>query len=693
MQLIGVDTGGTFTDAVAVTGDGRVVASKALSTPAQVETGVLAAIELLAAELELSPQELLAGTDVFAHGTTVGLNAVLTGTGATVGVLTTAGFESTLAIAKANKVHGLTDEDLRRPTSWDKPPLLVPRRRVLGVRGRIDRSGQVVEPLDEAGVRAALRSRAASGVDAVAVALLWSPVNPTHEQRVAAIAAEELPGCHVSLSSELAPRIGEYERTCSVVLDAYVAPLVSSYLGRLHAALADRKFGGTLLVTRMGGGVQSVDAARRSPVQTLRSGPAGGLAATAKVGAALGHPNVVATDVGGTSFDVGLVLAGEPGYAARPMIDRFALAMPVVDITSIGTGGGSLAWVDPVLGALRVGPQSAGADPGPACYGRGGTQPTLTDAAAVAGYVERLGGTLELDVAAAAAAIDRMIARPRGLSVAAAAAGIRDVACEQMKDLVRRTTVERGHDPGDFALLAYGGAGPQYAGRYAEDLGVREILVPAFAAQFSAFGAIASDIRAAAEHDLAPASLHESLDAVNAAAARLAASVRAQLELGQAPLPPGRQVTVRRRIGLRFYRQVHRVDIVLPERAIGPDDVAALTDQFRQRYEQVVGPGSGKADTPIEVVAVSAEALLPMPLPAGDPRRAGTAAPRRHRAALFDGHRQECPVYAWDDLGADQCVPGPAFVESESTTVVVHPGHSARIGTDGHLRLTTRARS
>jgi N-methylhydantoinase A len=692
VQLIGVDTGGTFTDAVAVTADGRVVVTKALSTPERVEDGVLAALDQLADALQTTVEELLAATDVLAHGTTVGLNAVLTGAGATVGVLTTAGFESTLAIAKASKVHGLSDEDLRRPTRWDKPRQLVPRRMVRGVPGRIDRTGRELEPLDEDAVRTALRSLAGAGVDALAVALLWSPQNPAHEHRLAEIARQELPGCHISLSSELAPRIGEYERTCSVMLDAYVAPLVSAYLGRLEGALVQRKFGGLLLVTRMGGGMQSVDSARQAPIQTLRSGPAGGLAAAQRVGAALGHPNIVATDVGGTSFDVGLVLSGEPAYASRPMIDRFALAMPVVDITSIGTGGGSIAWVDRAMGALRVGPQSAGAEPGPICYGRGGTRPTLTDAAAVVGYVDQLGGTLDLDVDAASRAIERDVATPLGIGVLEAAEGIVQVACEQMKDLVRRTTVERGHDPSDFALYAYGGAGPQYAGRYARDLGVREIIVPAFAAQFSAFGAIASDIRAAAEHDLVPGPLAAAVHTVNAIRARLAESVRAQLDLGRTSVI-GRNgsSSVRCHVGLRFYRQVHRVDVPLPDRAIGAADVGQLTAEFRRRYEQVVGPGSANADTPIEAVAVSAEATMPMALPRAAGRAIGAAAPVRHREAHFDGNQLRCPVFAWDELGVDQSVPGPAFVESAGTTVVVYPGQRARADADGHLRLTTGA--
>ena len=688
MLRIGVDTGGTFTDAVAVTDAGQVVVGKALSTPRHVEEGVLDALTLIADQLGQGLPELLAATDVLAHGTTVGLNTLLTRTGAQVGLVTTKGFESTLAIAKANKLRGLHQQDLHVPVRWEKPHQLIDRTFVVGASERIDAGGQVVEKLDEPALRAALHQLWSRGARSIAVALLWSVVNPVHERRIREIVRDVLPEAHVTLSSDLAPRIGEYERTSTVVLDAYVAPLVASYLKRLEADLEARGFAGMLVVMRMGGGVQGVEAARKAPIQTLRSGPAGGVAAAQKLGAALGHRHVIATDVGGTSFDVGLVIDGTPQYTRQPMIDRQALAIPAVDIESIGTGGGSIAWFDEDLGALRVGPESAGASPGPACYALGGTRPTVTDAAAVLGYVDRLGGSLKLDVDAAAFAIERDIGRPMGLDVHAAAEGIVEVACEQMRDLIRRATIQRGYNPADFALFVYGGAGPQYAGRYADGLGVVEVIVPNLAAEFSAFGAIASDLRASEERDLRPAPLRSSIHVVNRALEEVEQAVRRQLtSVDRFAQRAGAVSEVHRAVGLRFYRQVHRIDVPVPEGAIGPHEAERLVAEFRDRYERIVGPGSAPGDTPVEVVAVSAEAVLPVPLAIPPVRGSAVVGARRSRPAWFDHVEVPTPVYWWDELGADQKIDGPALIDSATTTVVVFPHQRAVVDSTGDIRL------
>lgn len=683
MRLIGVDTGGTFTDAVAVDDGGCVSIGKALSTPDRVDDGVLAAIGAIADGAGTTVRDLLTGTDVLAHGTTVGLNALLTRTGARVGLLTTEGFESTLAIAKANKLYELTDTDLHSPSRWRKPVAPVRRSDVLGIQERIDVTGSIVTPLDETGTRSAIRRLLDAGVDSLAVSLLWSPVNPLHERRVRELAAELSPGTHVSISSEVAPRIGEYERTCTTVIDAYTAPLVTRYLRRLEERLREHGFRGEFVVMRMAGGVQPVAAALRTPVQTLRSGPAGGVSACQRLGRLSGRAELIATDVGGTSFDVGLVIGGEPYSAGTPSIDRLPLAVPAVDIPSIGTGGGSIAWYDRSLRTLRVGPQSAGADPGPACYGRGGVLPTLTDAAVVLGYLQRLGGTLDLDRAAAQRAITEHLAGPLGLGVLETAEGILSVAAAQMRDLVRRTTIQRGHDPSDFALVAYGGAGPQYVGRYAADLGVREVVIPGLAAEFSAFGAMSSDLRVSGERDLQPCRLQDAGELVQAALDRIAPEVKAQLGSGE--------LVVRRLVGLRFYRQLNRIDLPVPD---GPVDKAVLTDlaeRFLRRYEDLVGPGSAPPDSPIEVVAVVVEAIRPVAVPERTARPTAGAEPIRRQPAWFDGRHRDCPVFRWDDIAAAQRLCGPCLVESDQTTVVVYPGQALRMLPDGNaiLELTT----
>jgi N-methylhydantoinase A len=688
VQLIGVDAGGTFTDTVVATADGRLAVGKALSTPGRLEDGVTASLADAGTRLGIDVEELLGHTDILAHGTTAGLNALLTRTGATVGLLTTAGFESTLAIAKANKVHGLSDDELQQPTSWIKPPLLVPRRLTRGIDERIDAHGDVLVALQDDDARARLEELAAEGVDSLAIALLWSVANPAHEDRLAALAAEILPDAHLSVSSRLVPRIGEYERTSTVVVDAYVGPLVSSYLARLEDKLRSNGFGGLFVVMRMGGGVLPAAVARQMPVQTLHSGPVGGVAGSATVGAQLGHTHVITTDVGGTSFDVGLVIEGDVMFSAKPMIERQALGIPVVDVSSIGTGGGSIAWLDDALGVLRVGPKSAGAAPGPACYGRGGTEATVTDAAVVLGLVDGLGGTLDLDIEAARHVIQERIADPLGMTVEAAADGIVDVACEEMHDLIRRITVQRGHDPTDFSLYAFGGAGPQYAGRFAKGLGVRELVIPVLAAEFSAYGAIASEVKVMVERDLLPSDPHLGLDRINHALDELEAQARRQLTVtGEVVERLGGAAHVVRSVGLRFYRQIHRIDLPVGPDALGAADIDDLVAAFIKRYERMLGSGAARGDAPIEVVSVSVQLVVPVPTAPLPTRPTGTADALHHRTGWFEGSSTQCPVYRWSDVGAGQTIAGPAFVESEQSTVVVYPGHTAVVDQFANIRI------
>ncbi|WP_419928205.1 hydantoinase/oxoprolinase family protein [Candidatus Poriferisocius sp.] len=495
---IGIDTGGTFTDAVVVTGAAEgfvpIGQGKALSTPGDLIAGALASVEAAAADLNLTAREVLSQADSVDYATTVGLNALLTGSGAPIALITTEGFEATLPVARAAKVAGLSPAEATEAICWSKPPMLLSRRRIVGVPERIDSAGEVVRPLDEAAVVAAVESLREDGVTSFAVSLLWSVADPRHEHRVAELIGRIHPEAHVTLSSAV-PRIGEYERTMTAVLDAYVAPLVADEIQALADALAERGFAGQLRVMQSRGDSCAVGDALRS-VETLQSGPVAGLLASAKLANALGRSEAIATDVGGTSFDVGLITDGEVTVARRPMIGRWALAHPVVEVVSIGTGGGSLAWIDPVLGSLRVGPQSAGAQPGPACYRRGGTAPTLTDAAVALGHMSELGGVVDLDRAAATHAVEREVAAPLGLSVPDAADAVVGVACSQMADLIRRVTVQRGHDPTGFVMLAYGGAAPQYATRYAAEVGVGEVVVPAAASVFSALGAAGGDIGA-----------------------------------------------------------------------------------------------------------------------------------------------------------------------------------------------------
>jgi N-methylhydantoinase A len=684
MQLVGVDTGGTFTDAVVVRNDGTIGVGKALSTPGALERGVVASIAVAAADAGLTLENALAGADFVAHGTTAGLNALLTQTGARVGLLTTRGFEATVPMARANTVRGINETEKTEAVRWSKPALLMSRRLIRGVAERIDADGAVVLPLDETQARAAIAELAEACVDAIAISLLWAPANPAHEQRLRQLVLERLPGVSVTLASELAPRIGEYERTMTAVLNAYVAPLLAAYTRRLEDELRRRGFAGTLLLTKNSGGVQRATSLDGRSVETLNSGPVGGLVATAALGALLGHQRVVATDVGGTSFDVGLVVNGRPRMAARPLIGRYDVATPVVDIVSIGTGGGSIAWLDAELGALRVGPASAGAEPGPVCYGRGGAAPTVTDAAVVLGYLDRVGSS-PLDMSAATTVIEQAIGAPLGLEVHEAAEGILEVASAQMADLVRRATIMRGHDPADFVLYAYGGAAPQYVGRYARQIGVLAAFVPELAAVFSAFGAVSGDFRVSVTRDLGPHALLSALDATRETLRELEREARVDLDAGAA----ASGVRIQRRAGLRFARQVNELQIELSPGALDERAAQAVISAFRDTYERLVGAGTALSDAPVELVNLSVDAFLRLapPTPARRAKGATVAEADGEREAWFDRKPWTCPVYLARALPTGAPVAGPAFIELPTTTIVVYPGQQATRDAAGNVRL------
>jgi len=696
MYRIGVDTGGTFTDCVIIDATGRVGVGKALSTHDDLSVGICNSIENAARTVGLTLDDALRGADLLAHATTVGINALLTGNGARVGLITTAGFEGTVPIARGNKVIGIEERLRTEAVHWQKPTMLLPRRNIVGVHERIDAHGTVLEKLNDEDARRAFAILRERDVQAVAVALLWSIIDPRHELQLAELAAEELPGVHVTLSHQLAPRIGEYERTMTTLLNAYVAPLVSVYIEKLRDVFASRGFRGRFVVNQSSGGVKDASRIVHAPVDTLNSGPVGGVCAALDLGRRLGHLNVVATDVGGTSFDVGLVADGRLQYARRPMIGMYPLATPVVDLTSIGTGGGSIAWIDDTIGALRVGPQSAGADPGPVCYGRGGERATVTDAAVALGYLTQLGGTLQLDAGAARAAIERTIAGPLGVTVEHAADDILRVANAQMADLVRRSTVQRGHNPADFALYAYGGAAPQYAGRYAADLGVAEVVIPSLASVFSAYGAAATDLRNMAELEIRPETIESALEWLPAELDRLEATARAAVDADASPAVDAdvsSATRVERRISLRFARQVHSLSIVIVDAV----DAATLSATFRAEYERLVGAGTAFASAGIEAVGITVEARAPV---VTDAAIAGT----RHgigasleavgtRPAWFDGATVECSVYDGATLPAGARITGPAFVELPTTTLVVYPGHIALQESTGDIRLLLPAKN
>jgi N-methylhydantoinase A len=690
MYTVAVDIGGTFTDVVAIDGaSGRMAMGKALTTPADLQRGVLDGLAGAADDLGVALPRLLGDAARMVHATTQSSNAVFAFAGAKTAVLATRGFGDTLVIMRATgRVAGLSVFERHHYRATGKPRLLADERDVFEIPERIDYAGRVVMPLDEAAVRAAAREIRRRGYEAVAVAYLFSHQNAAHERRTAELLAEEAPGLYVSLSAEVAPVIGEYERSATALFNAYVGPVVSGYLARLDRTLADAGLRQPLLVVQSNGGVTTT--AQVVPIFTVESGPAAGVVGAAHLARSLGRPDVIATDVGGTTFKVALIRGGEWGYAHETVLKQYQLRLPMIDVASIGAGGGSIAWVDGRR--LRVGPRSAGAEPGPACYGRGGTEPTVTAADLALGYLSPdrfLGGRMALHPERAREAIASRVAAPLfDGDVLAAAAGIRRVIDSQMADLIRKVTLERGHDPRAFAMMAYGGCGPAHAGSYGADAGVSEIVIPFFATVHSAVGAALSDARFSLRHS-EPIVLP--VDPARLEAIYLAMERAGERSLAAAGVPPARR-TRRRWVEARFRRQVHHVRIDAPAR-FDTDALAALAQAFEREYERLFGPGSALADAGIELVNYGVEAIGATDKPAFERAPAGgRASPRTERKAWCPraAAMVPTPVYDGPSLAPGTAIDGPAVIEHPGTTIVALAGQRVMIDEWRHTRLHAR---
>lgn len=679
--VVAVDSGGTFSDCTVIGRDGRVTTGKAPSTPFDYSEGVLASVAAAGGKLGLSEMELLERSLLFAHGTTVATNALLTRTGSPTGFLTTRGHEDAIVIGRTfQKVAGLTEAEITQVSLLGKPAPIVPRELIAGVDERIDVTGAVVVPLNQASLETAVSTLLRRGAESLAVSFLWSFLNPTHEQAVKAFLEERYPDIPLSLSSELAPVIKEYERGITVAINGYLIGRTGSYLERLLERLRSSGYARRAVVMQSSGGVTSIERARYRAVNLLTSGPAGGVIAAKALADLLGHEHVITTDVGGTSFDVGLIVGGEPQFAESPILDQYQLVAPMIDVATIGAGGGSVAWVEPETGILRVGPHSAGADPGPACYGRGGTEPTVTDADLVVGRLNPgyfLGGRQALDLDAAHRAIDERIAGPLGVSVPQAALDILRIADSHMTDLVRRVSIERGFDPRRFVIYAFGGAGPTHVGSYGAGMRARAAVVPAFASEFSAFGIGSSDILAVAEMS-EPANAPLDVDRLKAIFADL--EERATGELSANGVDEQR-MTFRRFVRLRYRGQVHELRTPVP--ALNGSD-APLLDAFERLYEAKYGRGAAYKQAGIQALTyiVHGHGALLHPVleaePLGDERADGALAGRR--AVFFEPDGPvETDVYRFELLRPGNRLFGPAVVEAPTTTILVHPRQQAYV--------------
>jgi N-methylhydantoinase A len=680
---LGVDIGGTFTDATLVDeSSGAVRIAKVSTTPHDPSVGFLAATERILAEAEVPGSELR----YLAHATTVATNAIIEGDVARTGFVTTDGFRDLLEIQRQTR-SALYD------VHFEKPRPLVPRQLCFGVRERLGPDGSVRRPLDEGHAREIAAALRAEEVEAVAVCLLHAYVNPAHEERVGEILAEELPGVEISLSSSVAPEFREYLRASTTVINAGIQPVVARYLQGIEERLDASGVEAELLVMQSAGGVYTAEAAKRRPVYMVESGPAAGVIAAAELGRALGRLDVVSFDMGGTTAKVGLVQDGTPtvtkdyqvGSAAHAGVGAaqfsgYPVRTPVVDLVEIGAGGGSIAWID-AGGKLRVGPRSAGADPGPVCYGRGGSEPTITDANLVLGRLGAdsfLGGEIVLDEEAARGAIAERCAAPLGLDVVEAAHGIVEIANAAMGNALHLVSVQRGYDPRGFVLVAFGGAGPAHACALARDAGIETVLVPRSPGIFSATGLLVTDL----EHEHTQTVLTR-LDEVSEEA--LAEAFRPLEEAGRADLErdgtaPG-DISFVRQLDLRYVGQSFELTVPATDRE-------ECARRFHAEHDRAYGFSA--PDEPIELVSARVRAVGRIAKPALPVLDEGPLAePRSRRPVHFAeaGGFVETPVHDRYALPAGARFEGPAIVEEYDSTLVVHPGFIAEVDVHGNLFL------
>jgi N-methylhydantoinase A len=692
--ICGIDTGGTFTDCVVVDAAGRIVTAKAPSTPEDFSQGVLDSLALAAEKLGIGTEVLLRRTARLALGTTVGTNALLQRRGARVGLITTKGHRDVIHIMRgARGVPGLASEKvLHFPESGKPDPPIVPKTLIAEVSERVDCKGQVVVDLNEDEAEAAIRRLVAKGVEAIAVCFLWSFKHADHERRVKAMAERLAPGVFVCCSVDLVPRWGEYERTAATVINAYLGPVTGAYMERVGRRVAGAGLATPVQVMQCGGGVVPAAEAARRAFLTLDSGPVAGVLASQYLGGVLGHKHVIATDMGGTSFDVGLVHDGRPVASYQSVVNQYEYFVPRIDIRSIGSGGGSIVWIDETSRTLRVGPLSAGAAPGPVCYGRGGSEPTVTDAAVALGYLDPdyfLGGRLRLDAAAARASLEPVAGR-LGMGVMEAASGAARVVEHQMADLIRKVTVHKGYDPRDFVVFAYGGAGPVHAGVYARELGAQSLLVPlgGVCSLWSALGAATADLLHIYETvDILASPFDPSR--VNERFAELEQQGRAQLGRDGVDRAAAR---VARSADMRYKGQINEVEVPVPAGPLDAPALATLAADFHRRYETLYGPGAGFREARVEIVTyrVRTTAVSTKPTIQASPER-GPIPPAAARAGTRNvywgelGDFDSTPVFWGERLEPGNRVGGPAIIQVPDTTIVVHPGQSARLDPYGNV--------
>ena len=673
--VVGVDTGGTFTDVILLDpATGRLLAAKTPSSPADPSRGFIAGIGIALDDAGLAGGAVAR----VLHGTTVATNLILEGKGPPTALLTTAGFRYALEIGR---------QDVPRRAglfAWVKPKRPVPPQWIWEIGGRIDATGAELEPLDEEAVAAAARAIRDEGITAIAIVFLHSYANPDHERRAAEIVRATHRDALVSISADVLPVFREYERSMTTILNVHVMPAVSNYVARLETRLNEHGITAPLLLMKSSGGVTGGARARRVPVETVLSGPAAGAVGAAFIGAAAGFRDLIGIDIGGTTADITLIADGEPGLTANGQVAGWPLALPMIDIATIGAGGGSIARVSED-GALLVGPQSAGAEPGPVCYGRGGSEPTVTDAHLALGHLPPylLGGSFRLDAEAARGAIATRIAEPLGLGLDEAARGILAIADNNMMGAVRVVSVERGRDPRDFVLVPFGGAGPLHGGSLARLLDIKTLLVPPAPGVLSALGLLASNLKAEFSRTAIERPPDYDTGRIAAIFAELEAEAVAWLE-GEGVPAVARRIT--RQASLRYRHQGFELFVPWPSGAVDAAVAEATITAFHREHERLYT--FAQSDTPVEIVTLRVDAygIFPPPrmpeLPrGGDPSDAITGC----QPVSFADGPIDTPIYDRTRLGAGATIAGPAILTQLDATTLLLPGQTAEVHPLGSL--------
>ena len=674
---VAVDTGGTFTDLCLVDdATGRLSVAKVPSTPSDPSQAVIDGVAKLMSALDLRPEDV----GFFLHGTTVATNALIERQGAATALITTHGFEDVLLIGRQNRPR-LYDFRARRPEP------IVPRRHCYGVHERTLHTGAIATSLNEGQVRTVAAEIKRHGITSIAVCLLHSYANPAHEQTIRALVQEVHPQAWVTISSDILPEYREYERTSTVCLNAYVMPKVTTYVKTLAERLQDQSLGSDLFIMQSNGGVITARTAQEESARTVLSGPAGGALTGVSLSRALRRPNLITIDIGGTSSDICLIQDGRPGFTTDSDIEGYPIKLPMIDIHTLGAGGGSIAWIDSG-GALRVGPASAGASPGPACYGTGGEQPTVTDAQAILGRLNPgflLDGRMPLNLELARDVIDHRIARPLGMDVERAAEGIITVVNANMIRGIRRVSVEKGYDPREFALVAFGGAGPLHGVELAAALNITQVIVPRYPGIASACGMLSADVR----HDYVQTwlALAEGVEAGELDRRYLEMELGAVARLKREGFQDT-AVEITRSIDMRYIGQSYELSIPVPAGAISGASVSSMIASYHLGHERAYG--YARSHEPVELVNLRMVAIgkLPQePNAQAGPAQTGGPRPVGYRPVRISGRTLNTPVLRRDDLRPGCSWTGAAVIEQLDSTTLVPPGCRATSEPQGNILI------